>query len=174
MRFLSILKTCGLIHQKKVNEKIILSTIMVQWISFIRQYELSKVEISKYKVNTATNNKKSRRDMIFIRIGTKSTSSYIKATSQYNHHILPPIIKMCQLSHYILNSVSTKKLEIIHWSENERISDPVICKKSPSNSSKSSSTSHDNPPILQSIHPILDKLNINISNLNDKPLDFIF
>ena len=115
---LSILKICGLIRQKKVNEKMILSIVMDQWISFISHYELSQVEISKSKDSVVTNNKRPRRDMTFIRIGTKSTYSYIKATTQYNHHILPPIIKMHQLSHYFLKSISIEILEIIHWSEN--------------------------------------------------------
>ena len=39
---------------------------------------------------------------------------------------------------------------------------------------KSTSTSHDNPPILQSMYPILDMLNINTSNLDHKPFDLIF
>ena len=81
---------------------------------------------------------------------------------------------MRQLRHYFLNSISTEVLGTMHWFENERISDPVICKNSPSNCSKSSSTSHDNPPILQFIYPILDKLNINTSNLDAKILDVIF
>ena len=55
--FLSILKTCGLIRQKKINEKMTLSIVMDQWISFISHYELSKVEISKSKVSVVDNNK---------------------------------------------------------------------------------------------------------------------
>ena len=93
---------------------------------------------------------------------------------QYNHQVLPSLIKMCQLNHNFINSVSIEVLETIHWSENELVSDPTICNNSPSDCSKSSSTSHGNPPILQSIYPILDKLNINTSNLDDKPLDIIF
>ena len=81
---------------------------------------------------------------------------------------------MRQLSHNFMNSVSTEILETTHWSENEHVSDPKICKKSPSNHSKSSPTSHDNPPILQYIYPTLDKLNINTSHLDDKPLGVIF
>ena len=73
---------------------------------------------------------------------------------------------MCKLN---INKYSNK----IYWSEDERVYDPVICKKSSSNCSKSSSTSHDNPPILQSIYLILDSLNINTSNLKDKPLHMI-
>ena len=66
--FLFILKTCGLIRQKKVNEKMIVSILMDQWIYFISQYELSEVDISKYKVSVVANNKKSRRDMTFIQL----------------------------------------------------------------------------------------------------------
>ena len=114
------------------------------------------------------------KNLTFIRIGNKSSISYLKVLTQYNHHILPPIIKMRQLSHYFLNWISTKNLETLYWSENERVSDPAICKISPSNCSKSSSTSHDNPPIPQSVYLILDKLNINTFKLDDKPLDLIF
>ena len=91
--------------------------------------------------------------MIFIRIGTKSTCSYIKATTQYNLNGLTRLIKMRQLSHNFLNSISTYIIETIYWSEDESVYDPVNCKKSSSNCSKSSSTSHDNPSILQSIYP---------------------
>ena len=104
--FLSILKTCGIIRQKKVNEKMIVSIVMDQLISFISQYELSKVEIIKYKISVVTNNKKSRMDMTFIRIERKLLSSYIEVTTQYNLHALPPSIKMRQLSHNFLNLIS--------------------------------------------------------------------
>ena len=132
---------------------------------------MSIVEISKYKVSVGTDNKNSRRDMTFIRIGTKSTSSYTKATTQYNLNGVTPLIKMRQLSHNFLNSISIYIIETIYWSEDESVYDPEICKKSSSNCSKSSSTSHDNPSILQSIYPILDSLYINTSNFKDKPLD---
>ena len=52
--------------------------------------------------------------------------------------------------------MSTEILETIHWSENECASYPEICKNSPFNCSKSTSTSHDNSPIIQSIYQILD------------------
>ena len=60
---------------------------------------------------------------------------------------------------------------------NESVCVPVILKNASSNSSnssKSTSTSYDNPPILQSMYPILDKLDINTSKLDDKPLDITF
>ena len=91
--------------------------------------------------------------MIFIRIGTKSTCSYIKATTQYNLNGLTPLIKMRQLSHNFLNSISTYIIETIYWSEDESIHDSEIerCNmhnNSSSNCSKSTSTSPDNPPTL--------------------------
>ena len=92
--------------------------------------------------------------MTFIRIGTKSSSSYKKPTTQYNNQVLPPLINMCILSNDFLNSISTDVIESINWSENERVSIPAICKYIPSNFSKATSTSssistlHDNPRIL--------------------------
>ena len=103
--------------------------------------------------------------MAYIRIETKSSSSYLKATTKYNHHILLPIIKMCQLSHVFLNSISADILDTIIWSVNKSLSVSAILKIAFSNSSKCTSTSYDNPPILQSMYPILDKLNINTSNI---------
>ena len=83
------------------------------------------------------------------------------------------------LSNNFLNSISTDVIESINRSENERVSIPVSCKYIPSNFSTSTSTStstftlHDNPPIFQSLYPILDKLHINTSELDDKHLDVI-
>ena len=100
--------------------------------------------------------------MTFIRIGTKSSSSYTKPTTQYNNQVLPSLINMRLLSNVFLNSISSDVIESINWSENERVSIPAICKYIPSNFSKSTSTStstssststlHDNPPILQSLY----------------------
>ena len=82
------------------------------------------------------------------------------------------------LSNLFLNSISTDIIETINWSENERVSIPAICKNLPSNFSKSTSistsTSRDNPPIIQTLYPILDSLDVNTSNLEDKHLDNIF
>ena len=81
---------------------------------------------------------------------------------------------------YLPKSISTDALETIYWLINKSLSVPAICKKNPSNYSKAISTftftsiSHDNPPILQSLYPILNSLNINTSKFNDKPLDIIF
>ena len=108
--------------------------------------------------------------MTIIRIGTKSASSYTKATTQFNLHVLPPLIKMRLLSRSFLNSISIDFLEMIYWSEDESIHDLEIerCNihnNSSSNCSKSSSMPPDNPPILQSEYPILDSNNINTSYL---------
>ena len=78
---------------------------------------------------------------------------------------------MRQLRHNCVNSISTYILETMHWSENESVYHLVICKKLSSKCSKSSSTSHDNPPSLQSIYLILDSLNIDTSNLKK---DYVF
>ena len=58
----------------------IVSIVMDQWIFFISQHELTKVQIIKFKVADVTNDKQSKRDMTYNRIGTKLTSSYTKAT----------------------------------------------------------------------------------------------
>ena len=55
--FLSTLETCGLIRQKKVNRKMTVSIVQDQYISFISQYELIKVECIKSKVSVVANNK---------------------------------------------------------------------------------------------------------------------
>ena len=80
---------------------------------------------------------------------------------------------MRRLSHNFVKSISIDILETIYWSEDESVSDPVICKNSSSNCSKFSYMSHDNPPILKSIYPILDSLNINTSNLKHKQVGVI-
>ena len=90
---------------------------MINGLNFSSQYELSIV----------IDNKLTRKDMIFLHIEVKSSSSYLKATSQYNHHILRLLIKMRQLSHNFVNSVSTDILETIHWSEVEILSDALNC-----------------------------------------------
>ena len=87
------------------------------------------IEISTSKFSVVIDNKNTRKNMTYIRIGTKSSSSYLKVTTQYNHHILPPIIKMRQLSHVFLNSISADVLETINWSVNQSVSVPAICKK---------------------------------------------
>ena len=92
--FLSILKTCSLIRQKKINENMIVSIVTDQCVSFISQYELFKFEIVKSKVSAVINNKWSRSDMKYIRIEVKSTSSYTKSTTQFNLHIPSPLIKI--------------------------------------------------------------------------------
>ena len=80
------------------------------------------------------------------------------------------------LSHVFLSSISIHVIETIHWSENKCISVPAIYKSTPSiiseyiSTSTSTSTSHDNPPILQTLYPILESLNIDTSDLENKPM----
>ena len=100
--------------------------------------------------------------MTSIRIRTKSSSSYLKATTLYNHQVLPPLMHMCQLNHIFLKSISADILETINLSVNKRVYVPTICKNAPY---FSKSTSRDNPPILQTLYPILDSLDINTSTL---------
>ena len=180
--FLSIMRTCGLIRQQIINGKTSIYAEKDKWNAFLSQYEVCDVEMSTSKFSAVLDNENTRKNMTFIRIGTKSSSSYLRATTQYNHHILPPITKMRQLSYNFLNSMSADILKIIHWYVNKSVSVPAIYKRCPSNSSKSTyistssstSTSHDNPPILQSLCPILNSLNINTSALENKQLVVIY
>ena len=75
------MKTCGIIRQKKVNGEMPISVEKDNWIVFLSQYELSNVEIIMSKTNIVIGNKPTRKNMPFIRIGTKSSSSYLKATA---------------------------------------------------------------------------------------------
>ena len=142
------MKTCGLIRQNKVNGMTSISIARDQWIIFISQYELINGEIIMCKTGTVIDDRMIRKNLAFIRIWDMSSSSYLKVITQYNHHIPPPIIKMRQLSHVFLNSISEGILETINWSVNENVSVPEILKNDPSNSSKFTSTLYDNPPIL--------------------------
>ena len=92
--FLSLMRTCGLIRQKIIKGKTSIYVEKDKWNAFLSQYEVCDIEISTSKFSIVIDNKKIRKNMTFIRIGTKSSSSYLKATTQYNHRILPPIIKM--------------------------------------------------------------------------------
>ena len=112
--------------------------------------------------------------MISICIGTKSSSSYMKVTTQYNHHVIPPLIKIHQLRHNFLKSISIDILETIYYSEDESVHDSDICNNSSSNCSKSSFAPPDSQPILQFKCPILNSHNINNSTLKNMPLDLIY
>ena len=82
---LSITRTCGLIRQRKVNGKTSFYVEKDKWIRFFSQYELINVEIIMSKTSIVIDNKMIRKNMTFISIGTKSSSSYLKATTQYEH-----------------------------------------------------------------------------------------
>ena len=79
------------------------------------------VEISTSKIGIVVDKKKTQKSMTFIRIGTKSLLSYSKASTQYNHQVLPPLIQMRQLSHLFLNSIPVDILETINWYVNESV-----------------------------------------------------
>ena len=72
---------------------------------FTSQYELSNVNIIISNISIIVDNKLIRKSMVFIRIGTKSSSSYVKAAKQFNLRVLPLLITMRQLSHNFLNSI---------------------------------------------------------------------
>ena len=130
--------------------------------TFLSQYEVCDVKLSTSKFTVIIDNKNTRKNMTFIRIGAKSPSSYTKPTTQYNNQVLPPLINMRLLSSNFLNSISIYVIESINWSVNERVFIPASCKHIPSNFSKSTtistsistSTSHVNPPILSHLYPI--------------------
>ena len=75
-----------------INEKASIYVENDKWNEFLSQYEVCDVEISTSKLSIVIDNRNKGRNMTFIRIGTKSSSSYLEGTTQYNHHILPPII----------------------------------------------------------------------------------
>ena len=91
------------------------------------QYEWCDVEMSTSKFTLIIDNKITMKSMTFIRIGTKSSSSYKKLSTQYNTQVFPPLIIMRLLSNDILNLLSTDVIESINWSENERVSIPYSC-----------------------------------------------
>ena len=153
--------------------------------TFFSQYQLNNVEIAMSKMRII-DDKLTRKNLTFIRIGTKLSLSYSKPTTQYIYLVLPPVIQMRRLTHLFLNSISIDILDTINWSENKRVSVPTTFKNNSSNCSKSTSTStstftstststlHDNLPNLQSLYPVLDKLNIKNYELDDNPIDVIY
>ena len=105
--FLSIMRACGLICQKMASEKSSYTVYHLKWNALLSQYELCDVEISTSKFTLIIDNIITRKNIIFIRIGTKSLSSYKKPTTQYNNQVFPPLISMRLLSNCFLNSIST-------------------------------------------------------------------
>ena len=97
------MKTCGLIQQKKVNRNTSTSISRDKWNMFLSQYKLNNVKISIYNLRIVIDSKLTSKNMIFIRIGTKSSLSYPKPATQYSHQVLPPFIKIRQLTHPQLN-----------------------------------------------------------------------
>ena len=77
-----MMRTCGLIHWNKVDGTTSISIENNKWIEFLSQYELSNVKIIISMTSIVIDNKPTRKNMTFIRIGIKSSSLYLKATSQ--------------------------------------------------------------------------------------------
>ena len=78
--FLSIMRTCGLVRPKIINGKTSIYVEKDKWNAFMSQYEVCDVEKSTSKLSIVLDNQNTRKTMTFIRIGTKSLSSYQKAT----------------------------------------------------------------------------------------------
>ena len=64
---------------------------------------MSNVEIHTSKLTVTLGANSRRKDVIFIRIRTKSSLSYNKVASHCNSQILPPLIKIHQIN-YIFES----------------------------------------------------------------------
>ena len=75
------MRTYGLLRQKMTNGKTSYSVEQMKWIAFLSQYKVYDIEISTSKFTIFTDNVKKRKDMTFICIGTKLSSSYTKATT---------------------------------------------------------------------------------------------
>ena len=50
------------------------------------------IEMIMSKTSIVIDNTPIRKNVTFIRIGTKSSSSYLKAVSKYDNHVPPPLI----------------------------------------------------------------------------------
>ena len=89
---LSIMRKCDLIRQKKVNGKTSIYVEKDKWITFLSHYELGNIEMIMSNASIVIDNTPTRKNVTFIRIGTKSSYSYLKAVSQYDTHVPPPLI----------------------------------------------------------------------------------
>ena len=90
---LSIMRTCWIIHKKMTSGKSSYIIEHFKWNALLSQYELCDVEMSTSKFTVIINNKITRKNMTFICIGTKSSTSYTKPTTQYNNQVILPLIK---------------------------------------------------------------------------------
>ena len=79
------MRTCGIIRQNITSGKSSYIMEQIKWNALLSQYELCDVEISTSKFTAIIDNKITRKNMTFIRIGTNSSSSYSKPTTQYNN-----------------------------------------------------------------------------------------
>ena len=71
------MRTCGLIRQKMNNGKSSYIIEHLKWNALL-SHELCDVEMSTSKLTVIIDNEITRKNMTFIRIGTKSSSSYTK------------------------------------------------------------------------------------------------
>ena len=94
-----MLERCGRIRQRNTT----ITILKDKWRSFIRQNYMINVEIHTSKLTVTLGTSSKRKDVIFIRIRTKSSLSYNKVASQCNSQVLPPLIKIRQLN-YIFES----------------------------------------------------------------------
>ena len=79
--FLSLMRTCGIIRQQIINGKTSIYVEKDKWNASLSQYEVCDFKISTSKFSIVIGNKNTRKNMTFIRIGTKSLSSYLKVTT---------------------------------------------------------------------------------------------
>ena len=114
---LSILLTCGLIHQKVVSGAMTTIIVYDKWKLLITEYKLVNVKINKWKVDVLVYNKLLRRDISFIRISNNNYPSYLKVSQQYNYGRLPPVIKIYHISRMFLQSITIDISETIFWNE---------------------------------------------------------
>ena len=75
------MRTRGLIRQKKVNGKTSIYVEKDEWNTFLSQYEVCNDELSTSKTSIVIDKKLIRKNMTFVRIGIKSSSSYLRATT---------------------------------------------------------------------------------------------
>ena len=75
------MKTCGLIYQKKVNGKTSIYVEKDKRNTVLSQYEVCNDELSMSKTSIVIDKKLIRKNMTFVRIGIKSSSSYLRATT---------------------------------------------------------------------------------------------
>ena len=173
--FLSILLTCGLIHQKVVIGAMTTIIVYDKWKLLITEYKLVNVKINKWKVDVLVRNKLVRRDEYFIRIGNKHYHSYLKASKQYSIGHLPPVINTCHTSRIFLKSITIDISDSISWSEginNNSLKRNEVQTSNVKIIHISKTIIIDNSPVLWSKYPLLESLAMKTSDLKNKKIKF--